>query len=73
MKEGQSVVIVSGAMAEQFLASVTFTVKDAAPLAVGVPEITPVLAFRTKPVGKLPPEIVKANGAVPPVVVRVCE
>ena len=53
------VVIVSGATAVQFLLSVTLTVKLAVPAgAVGVPEITPVLAFSDRPVGSEPAEIV---------------
>lgn len=35
-------------------ASVTVTVKLAVPLAVGVPEITPVAGARVNPAGKLP-------------------
>jgi hypothetical protein len=36
------------------------------PPAVGVPEITPVLAFRFNPGGRRPPATVQLNGAVPP-------
>jgi hypothetical protein len=34
--------------------SVTYTVKFDVPLAVGVPEITPVAVFNVRPAGKLP-------------------
>jgi len=34
--------------------SVTFTVKVEVPVAVGVPEMTPVLAFSVKPDGSVP-------------------
>jgi hypothetical protein len=43
-------VAVSGVLSE----SLTPTVKLAVPAAVGVPEITPVLAFSVSPAGKLP-------------------
>ena len=69
-----AVVMVSGATAEQFLLSVTVTVKEAVPAgAVGVPEMTPVVGFKLSPVGKLPAEIMNVAGAVAPEVVRVCE
>ena len=68
-----AVVMVSGATAEQFLLSVTVTVKEAVPLVVGVPEMTPVVGFKLSPVGKLPAEIMNVAGAVAPEVVRVCE
>ena len=68
------VVIVSGATAVQFLLSVTVTVKLAVPAgAVGVPEITPVVGFKTRPAGKLPAETVNVAGAVAPEVVSVAE
>jgi hypothetical protein len=34
--------------------SVAVTVKLVGPVAVGVPEMTPVLAFRVRPAGRLP-------------------
>lgn len=67
------VVIVSGATAEQFLLSVTLMVNVAVPAgAVGVPEITPV-GLSVKPAGRLPDDIMKLSGAVPPEVVKVSE
>ncbi len=39
------------------LVSVTLAVNAKVPLAVGVPEITPLAAPSVKPVGKLPPVI----------------
>jgi len=41
-------------VAETGVASVTFTVKLNNPVAVGLPEITPVLAFNVKPPGSGP-------------------
>ena len=46
--------------------SATVTVKRATPLAAGVPEITPVLAFSPRPDGKLPALIDHLYGVVPP-------
>ena len=40
------------------------------PLAVGVPEMMPVLALRLSPAGRLPEVIDQTKGAVPPVAVR---
>ena len=51
--------------------TVTLTVK--LPLAVGVPETTPVVAPRLSPAGRLPPVIDQVNGAVPPLMCRVLE
>ena len=42
--------------ADKELASVTCTVKLLVPLAVGVPEITPVLGASDSPAGKVPTE-----------------
>jgi hypothetical protein len=46
-------------------ASVTWTVTAEEPAAVGVPEITPVVASIVKPVGKVPVLSVKLNGSAP--------
>ena len=35
------------------------------PIAVGVPEITPVVVFKLKPAGRLPLDIDQVIGAVP--------
>lgn len=43
-----------------------FTVKVAVPGTVGVPEITPVLASRERPAGRLPAAIDHERGPVPP-------
>jgi len=51
--------------------TVTLTVK--LPLAVGVPETTPVVAPRLSPAGRLPPVIDQVKGAVPPLMCRVLE
>ena len=50
------------------LESVTFTVKFALPVAVGVPVIVPVLALRFSPVGReVPLATLKASAPAPPV------
>ena len=53
--------------------SVTVTVKFDVPLAVGVPEITPVAGARVKPVGKAPAVIDHVYPGVPPLASTVCE
>ena len=53
------------------LASVTLTVKLLVPVAVGVPEITPVLAANDRPAGNEPELIDQVSGAVPPLLARV--
>jgi hypothetical protein len=53
-----------------FPASVTVAVKLKVPLAVGVPEIWPVLVESVRPAGRLPVLIDQAYGAVPPVASR---
>ena len=47
----------SALVAVSELASVTCTVKLAVPVAVGVPEMVPVLDARVNPAGKLPERI----------------
>lgn len=55
-------------------ASVAVTVKLNVPVAVGVPEITPVVAASDKPPGNAPDAMVHdAYGLVPPVAAKVCE
>ena len=63
MPLGKEVVVIEGVaptvrlsalVAVSELASVTCTVKLAVPVAVGVPEIVPVLGARVSPAGKLP-------------------
>ena len=55
------------------LASVTLTVKLDVPAAVGVPDSTPVEAFRVIPAGSVPALTDHAYGAVPPLTVSVSE
>jgi hypothetical protein len=50
--------------------SETVAVKLKVPLAVGVPEIRPVLAARLRPAGRLPALIDQVYGVVPPVARR---
>ncbi len=47
-------VIVTGWLVEEPLALLACTVKVNVPVAVGVPESTPVVGFSVKPAGKLP-------------------
>jgi hypothetical protein len=47
--------------------SVTVTLKENAPLAVGAPERTPVAAARASPAGKLPEATLQVKPGVPPV------
>jgi hypothetical protein len=49
-----------------FAASVTCTVNDAVPAAVGVPEITPVDAAKLNPAGNVPALTLQLYGVVPP-------
>jgi len=44
---------------------VALTVKENVPIAVGVPEITPVPSFRLKPAGRVPVAIDHVIGVVP--------
>jgi hypothetical protein len=53
------------------LTSLVVIVKDAAPGAVGVPEIRPVCGFRLKPFGSAPLLTVKVYGASPPLAINV--
>lgn len=50
--------------------SATAAVKLKVPLAVGVPEIRPVLVARLRPAGRLPEVIDQVYGVVPPVARR---
>lgn len=52
-------------------ASVTVAVKLAVPVPVGVPEITPVEAFKPKPAGSKPAVIDQLYGVVPPAAANV--
>jgi hypothetical protein len=52
------------------LESLTITEIGKLPLAVGVPETTPVLALRLSPAGRVPDVIDQTKGAVPPVAAR---
>ena len=56
-----------------FAASVTCTVNDAVPAAVGVPEITPVDATRLNPAGNVPALTLQVYGVVPPLACSVVE
>jgi hypothetical protein len=51
--------------------SVAEIVKLKVPDWLGVPEMTPVVLERTRPVGSCPEETVKWYGAVPPLAVKV--
>ena len=53
--------------------SVTMAVKLYVPVAVGVPEITPVAALSNRPGGKEPEAIDQLYGGVPPLAASVCE
>ena len=56
------------------LESVTWNVTEVfETLAVGVPERTPLAAFRVSPAGKVPAETVQVYGVVPPTAVNVLE
>ena len=56
------------------LASLVVTVKVKVPVAVGVPEITPVAAAKDRPPGNAPDAMAHdAYGLVPPVAANVCE
>ena len=46
-------------------AFVAITLKLCEPALVGVPDITPVVPFQDRPIGRLPPFIPKVIGAVP--------
>ena len=48
------------------LESVAFTVMAEVPAAVGVPVMAPVLAFKTRPLGRLPAEMLQVTVPVPP-------
>src|SRR5271155_2437830 len=56
-----------------FFASLTSTVNDEFPDAVGVPEIKPVAAVRLKPAGSAPAVILQVYGIVPPLAASVAE
>jgi hypothetical protein len=56
-----------------FAESVTCTVNDAVPAAVGVPEITPVDPARLNPAGNVPALTLQAYGVVPPLACSVVE
>lgn len=76
--EGSEVVVTEGGCAAAdtvmlnafvpvlFAASVTCTVNEDAPVAVGVPEITPVEATKVRPAGKVPALRFQVYGVVPP-------
>ena len=51
--------------------SVTFTVKLNVPMVVGVPEISPVAAFKVSPGGNEPFVIEKVYGGTPPIATAV--
>jgi hypothetical protein len=52
-------------------ASVTCTVKLLVPVAVGVPEITPVVGVSANPAGNVPERMDQVYGVVPPLAARV--
>ena len=53
------------------LASCTLAVNVLVPIAVGVPEIVPEEALRTRPLGRVPVETDQIYGDCPPATVRV--
>jgi hypothetical protein len=53
------IVMLRLAMAEVWVVSVTFTVKADVPVALGVPVITPVAAFKVKFAGNVPMEMLQ--------------
>jgi hypothetical protein len=55
------------------LASLTWAVKLKVPAPVGVPLMTPLLAFSVKPTGREPLAIDQVYGMVPPVAASVAE
>ena len=54
-------------------ASLTWSVTVLVPAMVGTPEITPVVEFRVRPVGKDPVAIDHVYGDIPPLAVSVAE
>ena len=66
-------VILNAFVPELFAASVTCTVKDAVPVAVGVPDITPVEVTRVRPAGNAPAIRLQLYGVVPPLACNVAE
>lgn len=56
-----------------FPPSDTVATKFEVPLAVSVPEISPVVGFRLKPTGRLPDVIDQAYAGVPPLADKSCE
>lgn len=67
------IVIDKEAVAATLYASTARTVKVEVPVAVGVPEITPVDVFKVNPAGSDPTEIDQVTGATPPEVCTVAE
>ena len=65
--------MLSDFVAVLLLASVTFTVNDEVPDAVGVPEIAPVEAFSDRPAGSEPLLTLHEYGVVPPLACSVAE
>ena len=65
--------ILSDLVAVPLLASVTLTVNEDVPDAVGVPEIAPVEAFRVSPAGSEPLLTLHEYGVVPPLACNVAE
>jgi hypothetical protein len=65
MVRALAMVMLRVALPVRELASVTFTTKLYRPDSVGVPPIVPLFAFRPKPGGKVPEEMLQENGAVP--------
>ena len=73
MPPGREVVVIAGSAVMTMLRDfvtlpaefVALIVKLNVPAAVGVPEITPVPAFKTKPVGSVRADISQVIGVVP--------
>ena len=63
---GPAITMEYGRAPGQLFASVAVIVKLKVPAAVGVPEMTPVVALSVSPFGRAPLETVKVYGAVPP-------
>ena len=61
---------VNGAVLESVTATVKVKLVPAV-VAAGAPVISPVVAFRLRPVGSAPDEMLQRSGVVPPVTARI--
>ena len=67
------IVTANGRVAVAPAESMANIVKLEGPVPKGVPEITPVLPLRLRPAGRAPDATDHATGAVPPLLLTVCE